>query len=117
VEGVSLSAFVHRVLVPILEAIQQQPEDLHILVTLKTTAVADLGRLRLNESTLPDLFVALHLSVAIWTPYSRGWCTTASDVTPVTKHLQLENGRVTRIYPDEDQHLDDHHGYDSGHHT
>lgn len=104
VEGVSLSAFVHRILVPILETIQQQPEDLHILVTFKSTAVADLGRLRFNESTLPELLVGLRLSVAVWTPYAQGWCATHSTLGPTTKHLQLENGRLTRIYPDIDQH-------------
>jgi hypothetical protein len=104
VEGVSLSAFVHRVLVPILETIQQQPGDLHILVKLKSTAVADLGHLRFNESTLPELLVGLRLSVAVWTPYARGWCATYSTLDPATKHLQLENERLTRIYPDIAQH-------------
>jgi hypothetical protein len=95
-----LHAFVYRVLLPVLAAIQQQPED-HFLVHLLTkTPISALDGIQIRESALPLLFQGLQLQVALWTPTDAGWCRSFSH-SPLDAryHIQLVQGFVTRVYP------------------
>ncbi len=56
---ISISAFVTRILLPALEAIQQHPADHALIHTLRSTSISDLGVLDLNELTLPLLLSEL----------------------------------------------------------
>ncbi len=59
---IGLTTFVTRLLIPTLDAIQQQLEDYSLLHVLGSSLVSELRELELNVNTLPNLFRELQLS-------------------------------------------------------